>query len=186
MTGTTNTPNFRLSFCVFFFFLPCENVTCVLFLPACVGSPTTPENENDPTRKYSNKLVNKKKQDTRYHTKHTYTSYIPSIPYTEHTRVRVHTYLYLFFFRLKKIIIIINPRRVISIIQGRGEEKKVNQKRKQKRLSSDPVNHFTHTSREVSSFVHPLQHYACPFALCNFILAHQIHQHFTCLPGFDH
>lgn len=48
-------------------------MTCVLFLPACVGSPTTPENENDPTRKYSNKLVNKKKQDTISHETHLHT-----------------------------------------------------------------------------------------------------------------
>jgi len=27
-------------------------------LPACVGTPTTPENENDPTRKYFSHVIN--------------------------------------------------------------------------------------------------------------------------------
>lgn len=96
--------------CFFFFFLPCENVTCVLFLPACVGSPTTPENENDPTRKYSNKLVNKKKQDTISHETH---PHLLHTFHTVHTRARAHTSLSLFIFKKKKKIIIINPRKVI-------------------------------------------------------------------------
>lgn len=47
-------------------------MTCVLFLPTCVGSPTTPENENDPTRKYYSRVdqtsPETKQSDTIDHT----------------------------------------------------------------------------------------------------------------------